>query len=91
MRRYCDLLALRRVIIFVQYIHVHVNGGLEFAIRGRDGERIGGVGLTVQRLFGYQAPLTLVTMDHGKLAQGVPICGQKHRNLLDNENNNHNK
>lgn len=68
------LLTLRTVVVNVQHVDVHADGGLEPAVCGHDSEGVSVLELSVQRLGEDQAPPPLALLDDGKLAQRISIC-----------------
>lgn len=73
-RRPPHLLTLRTVVVNVQHVDVHTDGGLEPPVCGHDSEGVSVLELSVQRLGENQAPPPFALLDDGKVAQRISIC-----------------
>lgn len=71
------------VVINIQNVNVHADRSLELPVSGGDLERVPVFGLSVQPLLHDQTPHALVLLDDGELAQRVPACRVKNREVTD--------
>lgn len=68
------LLTQRTVVINVQHMDIHHNHSVKLPVGGRDFEAVSIFDFSVQTLFHDQAPLPIILLDDGELAQRVTIC-----------------